>query len=132
MTSLIPLTVATKFTTWRTRRNRESVSETYEHTLLAYSGDSQAVEVSQVRNAEVLMHDATFLCADDRDTDSHASMKEALDVAEEAEVHGLVLFHVSSRYHRARVRETLVEEVEKRGLEHPVCVQLLRKLIRVR
>jgi ribonuclease Z len=88
---------------------RDQLSETYEKVILAYSGDSMPLDPATVRDAEVLMHEATFLAAEDRETPIHATVEEAIRVAVEAHVRALVLFHVSGRYPgrevRARIRE---------------------------
>lgn len=91
------------------RTPRPQLTETYQKILLAYSGDTAVLDPDTVRGAEVLMHEATFLDAEDRDTPTHASLDEALRLAVDAEVKLLALFHLSSRYSardaRRRVRE---------------------------
>ncbi|HUT36678.1 MAG TPA: MBL fold metallo-hydrolase [Planctomycetota bacterium] len=88
---------------------REELSEVYEKILLAYTGDTMPVDPDVVREAEVLMHEATFLSAEDRDAPGHTTVEEALRVAVAAGVKLLVLFHVSSRYPR--------HETERRARE---------------
>ncbi|MBM4039997.1 MAG: MBL fold metallo-hydrolase [Planctomycetes bacterium] len=88
---------------------REELSEVYEKTLLAYTGDTAPIEPELVQDAEVLMHEATFLAPEDRDAPGHSTLEEAVRVAVAARVKLLVLFHVSSRYPR--------HEVERRGRE---------------
>jgi ribonuclease Z len=77
---------------------REELTEVYEKILLAYSGDSMPLEPDTVRDAEVLMHEATFLAPDDREIPIHATVEEVIRVAVAARVKVLALFHVSSRY----------------------------------
>ncbi|MBM4033112.1 MAG: MBL fold metallo-hydrolase [Planctomycetes bacterium] len=77
---------------------RTELSETYEKILLAYSGDSMPLDPAVVQDAEVLMHDATFLAPADRDAPAHATVEEAIRVAVAARVRLLILFHLSSRY----------------------------------
>jgi ribonuclease Z len=83
-------------------KGRDHISEEYEKVLLAYTGDSMPVAPSDVQGAEVLLHDATFLEPGDREADIHATVDEALNVAEEAGVRSVGLMHISTRY---RVRE---------------------------
>ncbi len=83
------------------------LTETYEKIILAYSGDSMPLDPSEVRNAEVLMHEATFLSPDDRDAPTHATAAEAVHTAVEAGVRALVLFHTSTRYHWRQVIKTI-------------------------
>jgi len=84
---------------------RDEISETYEKILLAYSGDTMPLDPDTVRDAEVLLHEATFLSADDRETPTHATVEEAIRLAVDAGVKALVLFHVSSRYPGRKVRD---------------------------
>ena len=92
---------------------RDELSETYEKILLAYSGDTMPLDPETVRGAEVLVHEATFLSPEDRETPTHATVEEAIRVALDAEVKALVLFHISSRYPGRKVRDH-VEEVAAR------------------
>ncbi|RRJ28441.1 ribonuclease Z [Halocatena pleomorpha] len=69
---------------------------------LVYTGDTRPtnVTVSEARDADLLIHDATF--ADDnagraRQTD-HATAREAADIANRAGAKRLALVHVSTRY----------------------------------
>ncbi len=89
---------------------REQLSETYEKVLLAYSGDSAPLDPGMVQDAEVLMHEATFLAAEDRDAPGHSTAEEAIRVAVAARVKLLVLFHISSRY-PGRLAQQRVQEL---------------------
>jgi len=85
----------------------EELSETYQKILLAYSGDTMPLDPDTVRDAEVLMHEATFLDPADRDTPTHSTAEEAIRLALDAGAKALVLFHLSSRYPAAMVRKHL-------------------------
>lgn len=86
---------------------RDSLMESYEKILLAYGGDSLALDPQDVVGAEVLVHDATFLSPKDREEPTHATTEEALRVAREANAKILLLHHVSSRYHLDRITQTV-------------------------
>ncbi len=101
---------------------REELSQVYEKILLAYSGDSMPLPPDTVREAEVLVHEATFLAAEDRDAPGHSTLEEAVRVAVEAQVKLLVLFHVSSRYPRPEVERRTREAVERLAPGLPVAV----------
>jgi len=103
-------------------RPREEFMESYEKTLLAYSGDAMALEAADVAEAEVLMHEATFLDPDDRDVPTHATAEEAIRVAVEARVAALVLFHISSRYPTREVVGRVRALAEKARIEAPIAV----------
>ena len=91
---------------------RDHVMEDYEKILLAYGGDSTALSPEELEGAEVLVHDATFLSADDRDEPTHATSEEALRVGRDANVKCLILHHVSSRYAQEKVARTVLSQAE--------------------
>ncbi len=107
---------------------RDAVTEEYRRTLLAYTGDAMPVDPADVRGAVVLMHDATFLDGKDRETKTHATVEEALDVARTAEVETLLLYHVSTRYRRREIESGIRDLARKRGLATPLHLLHLGKL----
>ncbi|MCI0341108.1 MAG: MBL fold metallo-hydrolase [Planctomycetales bacterium] len=107
---------------------RDAVTEEYRRTLLAYTGDAMPVDPADVRGAVVLMHDATFLDGKDRETKTHATVEEALDVAKAAEVETLLLYHVSTRYRRRDIEAGIRDLARKRGLAAPLHLLHLGKL----
>ena len=66
-------------------------------------------------NADLLVHDATFLERPDRREPIHATTEEALDVARRANVKTLVLYHLSIRYDRASALPALRAQVAASG-----------------
>ncbi len=86
-------------------KGREAVSEQYEHVLMAYSGDSLALDPADIMEAEFLIHDSTFLAGEDREFNVHASLDEALGTAADARVGAVMLIHVSTRYKSAEIEE---------------------------
>jgi ribonuclease Z len=90
------------------------VMETHEHVVLAFTGDTgPGLDADLFRDADVLIHEATFLHADDREGAAHAPAEEALDLAVRANVKTLVLYHISQRYRRADV-EQVVTDLQRR------------------
>ena len=78
---------------------RDALTTTYPKKLVSYGGDSRALDPDDVRDTDVLFHDATFLDEADRETPTHATLDEAIEVAREANVQEtLYAFHLSSRY----------------------------------
>jgi ribonuclease Z len=93
-------------------KGRDAVMEQYGHVIFVHSGDAMPIDVELVRGADLLVHDATFLGAEERREPIHATTEEVLALAGEAGVAALVLNHLSVRYDRAtavpRIREQLV------------------------
>jgi ribonuclease Z len=95
------------------KHGRDHVMEEFSHVVFAHSGDAMPIDVAHVQQADVLVHDATFLEPADRREPIHASSREVFDLARDANVRTLILNHLSIRYDRptalARLREQLAE-----------------------
>lgn len=80
---------------------RDRLMEAYDHLLFVHSGDAMPIDPALARGADLLVHDATFLAADERREPIHATTDEVFTVARDAGVAALVLNHLSVRYDRA-------------------------------
>ena len=112
----------------RQERGAEAITTEYRKNLLAYSGDAMPLDPDVVRGATVLLHDATFLDPADRDVETHATVDEALAVAQAAEVDTCCLYHVSTRYRRREIEQGIRDLAAKRGLETPLWLLHLGRL----
>lgn len=97
------------------RGEREAMLEESLHVLFAHSGDAMPIDPSLVTDADILVHDATFLEEPDRREPIHATTEEALDVARAANVKTLILYHLSIRYPRATALPILRQQVAASG-----------------
>jgi ribonuclease Z len=96
-------------------RGRDTVMEPYVHVLFAHTGDSMPLDPALFARADLLVHDATFLVAEDRRERIHATTEEAIATAREAGVRTLVLQHLSVRYERGRAIPALRAQVRALG-----------------
>jgi ribonuclease Z len=94
---------------------RDALLEDVQHALLVHSGDAMPIDPAFAANADVLVHDATFLNEVDRREPIHATTEEALDVARRAGVKILVLYHLSIRYDRQTALPALRAQVAASG-----------------
>ncbi|MGE3885568.1 MAG: MBL fold metallo-hydrolase [Vicinamibacterales bacterium] len=94
---------------------RDSLMEEARHIVFAHSGDAMPVPPDEVRGADLLVHDATFLAAADRREPIHATTEEAIEVARLAGARLLVLQHLSIRYARPAAVATLAGQVADSG-----------------
>ncbi|HEX6164771.1 MAG TPA: MBL fold metallo-hydrolase [Vicinamibacterales bacterium] len=94
---------------------RDDLLEDVRHIVFAHSGDAMPIDASVVTDADVLVHDATFLNEPDRREPIHATTEEAIDVARRANVKALVLYHLSIRYDRATAIPALRAQVAASG-----------------
>lgn len=92
---------------------REAIHEVYEKNLLVYSGDTMPLAKEIVQDAEVLLHDATFVEENDREEKTHATIDEVVRLAIDANVSCLALFHFSSRYSHQQVKQKIQELIAK-------------------
>jgi ribonuclease Z len=94
---------------------RERLLEEYEKILFAHTGDTMPLPPDLFRDADLLVHDATFLAVEDRREPIHASTGEALAAARDAGVRTLVLHHLSVRYERDDAIPALRRQVAEVG-----------------
>jgi len=97
------------------RQGRDSLMEPFEHVLFVHSGDAMPIDVATAMDADLLVHDATFLEAGDRRELVHATSGEALELARAARVGALVLNHLSIRYERPMAIDRLRQQVARSG-----------------
>lgn len=79
---------------------------------VVYSGDTKPCETVEKisKDADLLIHDGTFLELDESEGKYHADVKEAAKVAKKAKVKQLILTHISRRYKEPKELE---EEAKK-------------------
>lgn len=98
----------------------ENLSEDYDAILCAFGGDGLPLNPNDVRNAEILFHEATLIDGSDRKHQLHSTLDEAVQVAHEAEVKTLVLHHVSGRYRKSEIETAARESMAKHQLQSDV------------
>jgi ribonuclease Z len=96
---------------------RDELLEDASHVLFAHSGDAMPIDPALVKHADILVHDATFLEEPDRREPIHATTEEALEVAMQAGVTTLVLYHLSIRYDRGTAVPALRAQVAASGFQ---------------
>jgi ribonuclease Z len=94
---------------------RDALLEEVTHVRFAHSGDAMPIDPALVAEADLLVHDATFLEEPDRKYPIHATTEEALEVGRAANVKTLVLYHLSIRYDRATALPALRAQVQASG-----------------
>lgn len=98
----------------RLKTEKRDLQEEYGHVVFAITGDTgPGLDPALFRDADVLLHEATFLNPKDREGTDHATAEEALVLAREANVKTLVLYHVSQRYFRRDIARIVSELIRK-------------------
>ncbi len=94
---------------------RDALLEEVTHVRFVHSGDAMPIDPHLAADADLLVHDATFLLEPDRRQPIHATTEEALAVGRAANVKTLVLYHLSIRYDRATALPALRSQVAASG-----------------
>jgi ribonuclease Z len=113
------------------RKAAVNLNENYTKVVMAYSGDTGPMELTPIRGADVLIHEATFLSPDDRDGKTHSTAAEAMLTAMQAGAKSLVLFHVSGRYLNHTVEEAIRKVAKEVGFNMPLFLLLGNRLAEV-
>jgi ribonuclease Z len=92
----------------------EEVASLQKGLKVVYSGDTKPCEnlIELAKDADLLIHDATFLEEDEDTQKYHSSVKDAAKIAKKANVKKLILTHISRRYQKVDVERFLREAKE--------------------
>lgn len=98
----------------------QDLMESFDAIVAAWSGDSMPIDPENIRNAELLAHDATLIDGADRQQRTHSTLDEAIGVAMRAQAKTLLLYHVSGRYRAAEVRAAIEKSARRHNVEFPI------------
>ncbi|MGV3614353.1 MAG: MBL fold metallo-hydrolase [Fimbriimonas sp.] len=111
----------------RAERGEEALTFVEERGVLAYAGDTGITSPDPWRGCATLIHEATFLRAEDMDkgperTQLHSMLPEVLAMAREASPSELILTHFSSRYGEEEIQAEVRRLAQDLRIEFPVHV----------
>lgn len=109
----------------RTEKGDEYVRENVTTTTLAYSGDTPIEKPTFWRNAEVLIHEATFLCRKTAEKcalgERHSILEDVIEMASHMKsLRALILAHFSCRFSPDEITEAAENAIVKHHLDIPV------------
>lgn len=109
----------------RKSKGDDAITEQSRKTILAYSGDTPIELDGRWDDAESLIHEATFLTADEIDPDNnrrnkHCSLEQILEVVATSRIKRLILSHFSSRYDEDQIVEAVKSNCHRLGITIPV------------
>lgn len=121
------------------RLGREGITETVDEKWISVGGDGEPLHPDEVRGAKLLLHEATFLSSEDRDSGDeeesepthghvHSTVEEALRVAQNAEIENVVLYHISTRYMDNEIRDAIRLVAQTLGFRGRVWAALPRRV----
>ncbi|MEM0333515.1 MAG: ribonuclease Z [Candidatus Aenigmatarchaeota archaeon] len=96
---------------------------------VVYTGDTKPCEnvVELARDADILIHDATFSEEDEDVQKYHSSIKDAALIAKKANVKQLILTHISRRYQKEDLKN--LEKEAKEIFENSIIAYDLMKIV---
>lgn len=96
--------------------------EDYFECELVYSGDCIGLPAGFAADAHALIHEATFLRAEDADTEKgiHSTVESALNCAVKEKARNVILFHSSRRYSDLELRQGVESMLKHVGYAEPV------------
>lgn len=114
---------------------REGITEEIEERWITVSGDCSPLDAEQVRGTKLLIHEATFLSAEDYAADEetrvghiHSTVWDALLLAQKGNVENVVLYHISTRYTDKEIKDAIHEQASKLQLKANVWAALPRRV----
>ncbi len=142
----------------RARDGVEGITEMVDEKFITVGGDGAPLRVEDAAGAKLLLHEATFLSPSDRDSDVddfdaqeepdastrntpreysrgatlhghvHSTVEEALRAAQSAAVENVVLYHISTRYTDAQIRDAIREIAARLQLKARVWAAMPRRV----
>jgi len=84
-------------------RGKENMTDQFQTNVLNYSGDTPVADLKRWNHTKILIHEATFLDASERDVtnpkrNKHSTLEEFLKMVSDLSIETLILGHFSSRY----------------------------------
>ena len=117
-------------------QGREAITSPVDEKWATISGDGCPLSVEEVAGTQLLIHEATFLRAEDYDADEagedvghvHSTVFDALSLAKNAGVKNVLLYHISTRYSDQEIRDAIREIAAQLELEAKVWAALPRRV----
>lgn len=120
----------------RMELGKEGITAPVDEKWITVSGDGCPLSVEEVEGTQLLLHEATFLQADDYDADEagedvghvHSTVVQALTLARDAGVKNVILYHISTRYTDVEIREAIKTIATEIGLQAKVWAAMPRRV----
>ncbi|MEM7314611.1 MAG: MBL fold metallo-hydrolase [Planctomycetota bacterium] len=109
----------------RKQLGRDGITDESRKTQLIYSGDTPIESDGRYDDAQILIHEATFLTTKELGTgnphrNKHSSLEQVMEMVAESNVQTLILGHFSSRYSFEQIEKAIRHEKTRRKIEIPV------------
>lgn len=104
-------------------RAGDRVYEIVPRKVLVYTGDTVVQDLDVFEDAELVMHEATFVDKADVKYDSHSLLEDVLKVMEKRQPKELLLMHFSTRYSPSLCGAAVRSQAKELSLKFPIWVQ---------
>jgi ribonuclease Z len=89
-------------------KGKENMTDEIRTNLLTYSGDTPVDDFEKWNNSKILIHEATFLGAEEQKNlnthgNKHSNLEEVLQMVSQLNIETLILGHFSSRYTKEEI-----------------------------
>ena len=120
----------------RLELGREGITSPVNEKWITVSGDGAPLSQQEIAGTKLLIHEATFLHEDDYDAEEagedighvHSTVSGVLQLARDAEIKNLVLYHISTRYTDAEIRAAIRETAQALNLQARVWAAMPRRV----
>ncbi len=114
-------------------KGKAAIVEPCRRTKLVYSGDTPIETDGRYDDAEVLIHEATFLSEEemnpaDPSLNRHSSLDQVMQMVSQSRIGTLVLGHFSTRYDERQIMQAVAQVRERYPLEIPIKLILPGKI----
>lgn len=101
--------------------SKDSTHYTVEKTLLYYSGDCPVENYEEWKDAEILIHEATFIdTANSKEVikhgNQHSNLEDVISMVSKSSIKTLILGHFSSRYSSQEIDDSIIKLAVKYSL----------------
>ncbi|QDV40711.1 ribonuclease Z [Stieleria neptunia] len=114
-------------------QGKDAIVEECRRTKLVFSGDTPIETDGRYDDADVLIHEATFLSSEEMNPDDpsqnrHSSLDQVMQMVSQSRIGTLVLGHFSTRYHDDQITEAIARLRKKFPIQIPIKVILPGKI----
>lgn len=120
----------------REKVGRDGITAPVDEKWITIGGDGAPLSIDEIQDTKLLLHEATFLNEGDYDEDEagedvghvHSTVSGVLQLAHEAEIKNLVLYHISTRYTENEIRDAIKTAAQKLDLKARAWAAMPRRV----
>lgn len=103
--------------------NGDHITDDNPRNVLTYTGDTTVQDVKEYNQAELLVHECTFIDRKDIKYDSHSLLEDVLNCVKKYEPKNLLLNHFSVRYSQEMCTAAIKKQAKELEINFPIWMQ---------